>query len=88
MAEDLSAWALTTDDFAGAFPSCTAKCSRMQPTTGNVPESIKISYTIAITHCFYKLQPLRTLEDIRADILAVEKENEELFCEIIGGRGR
>ena len=33
----------------------------------------------------YKPQPLRPLEEIRADILAVEKETEGLLGEIIGG---
>jgi|SRR5665648_54581 len=32
----------------------------------------------------YKPQPLRTLEEIRADILALEKETEGLLGEIIG----
>jgi type I restriction enzyme M protein len=30
-------------------------------------------------------QPLRSLEEIRADILALEKETEGLLDEIIGG---
>ena len=34
---------------------------------------------------FYKPQPLRTLEEIRADILALKKETEGLLWEIIGG---
>ena len=33
---------------------------------------------------FYKPQPLRTLEEIRADILALEKETVGLLGEIIG----
>ncbi len=31
-----------------------------------------------------KRQPLRTLDEIRADILAVERETEGLLAEIIG----
>jgi type I restriction enzyme M protein len=46
----------------------------------------KIGYEISFTRHFYKPQPLRTLEEIRADILAVEKEAEGLLEEIIGGR--
>ncbi len=46
--------------------------------------SIKIGYEISFTRHFYKPQPLRTLEDIRADILALEKETEGLLVEIIG----
>ena len=48
-------------------------------------ESVKIGYEISFTRYFYKPQPLRTLEEIRADILALEKETEGLLGEIIGG---
>ena len=36
----------------------------------------KIGYEISFTRHFYKPQPLRTLEEISADILAIEKETE------------
>ena len=52
------------------------------------PESIKTGYEISFTRYFYKPQPLRTLEEIRADILALEKETEGLLGQIIGGSGR
>jgi len=45
----------------------------------------KIGYEISFTWHFYKQQPLRKLEEIRADILALEKETEGLLGEIIGG---
>jgi type I restriction enzyme M protein len=48
------------------------------------PESVKIGYEISFTRYFYKPQPLRTLAEIRADILALEKETEGLLGEIIG----
>jgi len=51
-----------------------------------VPESVKTGYEISFTRYFYKPQPLRTLEEIRADILALEKETEGLLGEIIGGQ--
>ena len=50
-----------------------------------VPNSVKIGYEISFTRYFYKPQPLRTLEEIRADILALEKETEGILGEIIGG---
>ena len=50
------------------------------------PASVKTGYEISFTRYFYKPQPLRTLEEIRADILALEKETEGLLGEIIGGR--
>ena len=46
----------------------------------------KIGYEISFTRHFYKPQPLRTLEEIRADILALEKETEGLLSEIIGSK--
>lgn len=50
-----------------------------------VPDSVKTGYEISFTRYFYKPQPLRTLDEIRADILALEKETEGLLGEIIGG---
>lgn len=50
------------------------------------PASVKIGYEISFTRYFYKPQPLRSLEEIRADILALEKETEGLLGEIIGGK--
>ncbi len=46
--------------------------------------SIKTGYEISFTRHFYKPQPLRQLEDIRADILAIEQETEGLLGEIVG----
>ena len=47
----------------------------------------KIGYEISFTRYFYKPQPMRTLDEIRADILALEKETEGLLGEIIGSAG-
>jgi type I restriction enzyme M protein len=51
-------------------------------------DSVKIGYEINFNRHFYKPQPLRTLEEIRADILALEKETEGLLGEIIGESAR
>ena len=48
------------------------------------PDSVKTGYEISFTRYFYKPQPMRTLEEIRADILALERETEGLLDEIIG----
>ena len=48
------------------------------------PASVKIGYEISFTRYFYKPQPMRTLEEIRADILALERETEGLLGEILG----
>ena len=53
-----------------------------------VPESVKIGYEVSFTRYFYKPQPLRSLEDIRADIVALQKETEGLLEEITGGAGQ
>ena len=44
----------------------------------------KGSYEISFNRYFYKPQPLRSLEEIRADILALEKETAGLLGEIVG----
>jgi type I restriction enzyme M protein len=49
------------------------------------PASVKTGYEISFTRYFYKPQPLRTLAEIRADILALERETEGLLDEILGG---
>jgi type I restriction enzyme M protein len=45
---------------------------------------IQIGYEISFTRHFYKPQPLRSLEEIRADIVALEKETQGLLGGIIG----
>jgi type I restriction enzyme M protein len=55
------------------------------PDAWYVPASVKTGYDVSFTRYFYKPKPLRTLEEIRADILALEKETEGLLEEIIGG---
>lgn len=49
------------------------------------PASAKVGYEISFNRYFYKPKALRTLEEIRADLLAVEKEAEGLLEEILGG---
>lgn len=49
------------------------------------PRSAKIGYEISFTRYFYRPQPLRPLKEIRADILALERETVGLLQEIIGG---
>jgi type I restriction enzyme M protein len=49
-------------------------------------EKTTIGYEISFTRYFYKPQPLRPLEAIRADILALERETDGLMADIIGAR--
>jgi len=44
----------------------------------------KVGYEINLTKYFYEYKPLRPLEKIRADILALEKETDGLLAEVIG----
>ena len=48
------------------------------------PASIKVGYEINFNRYFYKPKALRTLEEIRADLLAAAKEAEGLLGEILG----
>ncbi len=49
------------------------------------PDSVKIGYEISFNRYFYKPKALRPLEEIRADLLAVEQEAKGLLEEILGG---
>ena len=43
------------------------------------PDSVRIGYEISFTRYFYKPKPLRTLAEVRADMLAVERRAEGLL---------
>ena len=47
-------------------------------------DRVKVGYEISFTRYFYKPKPMRTLQEIRADILELEKETEGLLGEILG----
>ncbi len=49
-----------------------------------LPSSVKTGYEISFTRHFYKPPSLRTLDEVGADILALERETEGLLGEIIG----
>ena len=55
------------------------------PDAWYVQNSTKTGYEVSFTRYFYKPQPLRTLDEIRADILALEQQTEGLLGEIVGG---
>ena len=58
------------------------------PDAWYVPSSVKTGYEISFTRHFYKPQPLRPLEEIRADILLLERETEGLLSEILVAGGQ
>jgi type I restriction enzyme M protein len=48
-------------------------------------DATKIGYEISFARYFYRPAPLRTLAEIRADILALEQQTEGLLHKIVGG---
>ena len=53
------------------------------PDAWYTPSSVKTGYEINFNRHFYQPQPLRPLEDIRADILALERETEGLLVKVV-----
>ena len=51
-------------------------------------DATKIGYEVSFTRHFCKPQPLRTLEEISADILAIEKEAEGLLDGLLKGAAK
>jgi len=47
-------------------------------------EKIKIGYEISFNKYFYRHKPLRSIEEVTAEILQLEKENEGLIMDILG----
>ena len=73
---------------AASRPSSVARCYRTRRTRGSRKTLPRSATRFPFTRHFYKPQPLRTLDEIRANILALEKETEGLLTEIIGGGGK
>ena len=48
------------------------------------PKNVRIGYEISFTRYFYKPEPMRSLDDIRTDILALEQKTGGLLGEILG----
>jgi type I restriction enzyme M protein len=48
-------------------------------------DATKIGYEVSFTRHFYKQQPLRSLDEIAADILAIEEKAEELLGVLLKG---
>ena len=48
------------------------------------PDSVKIGYEISFNRYFYRPESMRSLAEIRADILALERESEGLLDQIVG----
>ena len=50
-------------------------------------DKTKIGYEISFNKYFYQHKPLRSLEEVSAEILALERENDGLIMEILGING-
>ena len=50
-------------------------------------DSVKIGYEISFNKYFYRHKPLRTLEEVTRDILALEEKADGLIADILGVRG-
>ena len=66
-------------------PDLPAPCSPRQAGAWYDPASVKVGYEISFNRYFYKPKTLRSLEEIRADLLVVENEAEGLLNDILGG---
>ena len=51
------------------------------------PDRVKIGYEINFNRYFFKAEPMRTLAEIRADIVALKEETQGLLGEIVGEHG-
>ncbi|MNO09570.1 hypothetical protein D3C81_2328290 [compost metagenome] len=47
-------------------------------------ESVKIGYEISFNKHFYKHQPLRSMDEVAREIVALEQQAEGLIAEILG----
>ena len=56
----------------------------MLPMPGTSRQALEIGYEISFTRHFYKPQPMRSREEIRVDIMALERENEGVLAAIMG----
>ena len=53
------------------------------PDAWYVPGQVNVGYEISFTRHFYKPKPMRKLEEIRADILTLERESTGMLAEIV-----
>jgi hypothetical protein len=76
-----------TDPLRGLFdlPSTSGRGAALHADAWIREYATKIGSEVSLTRHFYKPQPLRTLEEISADILAIEKEAEGLLDDLLQG---
>ena len=64
--------------------TCATRCCRTFPMRGLIMTRTKIGYEIPLTRHFYKYVPPRPLEEIDAEIKALEDEIQRLLAEVAG----
>jgi len=68
---------------AGGIEACIGReLQPYAPDTWYDPASVKVGCEISFTRYLYNRQRLRSLVEIRAEILALEKEAEDLLAQI------
>jgi predicted GIY-YIG superfamily endonuclease len=66
-----------------ASPACPEHADRRQAGAWIDESKTKVGYEINFTKYFYEFKPLRSLEEIRKDILALEQETEGMIKTVI-----
>jgi type I restriction enzyme M protein len=67
------------------MPLSAAKCYPTRMTPGSIHDATKIGYEVSFTRHFYKPRPLRTLAQIRQDIIDIEREAGGLLGDLLEG---
>jgi len=66
-----------------ASPACPEHADRRQAGAWIDESKTKVGYEINFTKYFYEFKPLRSLEEIRRNILALEQETEGMIKTVI-----
>ena len=66
---------------AASTRSCGVR-SCPTPHTWYTPASVKVGYEISFNRHFYKPQPMRSLDEITADIIALERRKRGIICRV------
>lgn len=73
----------STVDFSSVSSFSLTEWLGEMPDHREPPSSVKVGYEMSFTRYFYKPQPLRSLEEIRADIRDLECVTRSLLAGII-----
>ncbi|HBO0096759.1 type I restriction-modification system subunit M [Pseudomonas aeruginosa] len=71
-------------EFITFEPSSDLRDSESIPLADSNLESVKIGYEISFNKYFYKHQPLRSMEEVAREIVALERQAEGLIAAVLG----